>query len=152
VKRAALAVAVGLMGVSALPAAAHPTGHNSNHPTGRSCNSRSVAYVAHGMYLSSDLTQDPTTGVYSGTTIVVHVTSANHQASATKGNDVTFTIPSTAKVTVADDVTTAGGPGAGDQVTVKATITKLRKGCPTGSFTPTVTVKHVVVTLPDQTS
>jgi len=151
VKRTALALAVGLMGVSALPAAAHPTGHNSNHPTGRSCNPRSVAYVVHGTYVSSDLTQDPTTGVYSGSSIVVHVTSANHQASATKGNDVTFTID-TAKVTVADEVVTAGGPAAGDRVTVKATITRLRNGCPIGSFTPTVTAKHVVVTLPDQTA
>jgi hypothetical protein len=160
-KRTALAVAVGLMGVSALPAAAHPTGHSSNHSRGAGCNPRTVAYRVHGTYTMSDLTKDLTTGTYSGTTIELTETSANRHArnaqspfTATKGADMTFDITG-ANVTVADEVDTAGGPTAGppaDRVMVKGTITVLHRNCSTDGFTQTVTIKRVVVTPPSETT
>jgi hypothetical protein len=159
--RAAFAVTVGLMGVSALPAAAHPTGHNGDHSTGSSCTPRTVAYRVHGTYTSSDLSKDLTTGVYSGTMVELTETSANHHAknaqspfTATKGADMTFDITG-ANVTVADQVDTSGGPTAGppaDRVMVKGTVTVLHKGCDSSGFTQAVTIKRVVVTPPSQNS
>jgi hypothetical protein len=159
-KTTALAVVVGLMGVSALPAAAHPTGSSSSH-SGSSCTPRTVAYRVHGTYMTSDLTKDVTTGAYSGTSVELTETSANHHAknalspfTATKGADMTFDITG-ANVTVSDQVDTAGGPTAGppaDRVMVKGTVTVLHKGCSTGGFTQTVTIKRVVVTPPSQES
>jgi hypothetical protein len=160
-KRTALAAIVGLMGVSALPAAAHPTGPTSSHSMGSSCTPRKVAYRVHGTYVTSDLTKNPTTGDYSGTSVELIETSANHHArnaqspfTATKGADMTFDITG-ADVTVADEVDTAGGPTAGppaDRVMVKGTITVLHRNCSTVGFTQTVTIKRVVVTPPNHTS
>ena len=174
-----LALAVGLVGLSALPAAAspptnHPTGSNdptgsdhptsnSKHPTGQSCIPRMVAYRVHGTYVTSDLTKDPTTGIYSGTTVELIETSANHHArtatasgfTASKGADMTFTDTAGADVTVAVSVDTSGGPTAGppaDRVMVKGTITELHKNCSTVGLSQNVTINRVVVTPPEQTS
>jgi hypothetical protein len=157
-RRIAIAVAVGLVGVTALPAAAakptnHASGPNSNHCTYK------AAYRVHGTYVMSDLTKDLTTGTYSGTTVELIETSANHHAkaatvsgfTASTGADMTFPI-SGANVTVADEVDTSGGPTAGppaDRVMVKGTITELHKGCTTNGFTQAVTIKRVVVTPPE---
>jgi hypothetical protein len=97
-------------------------------------------------------------GTYSGNSIELIETSANHHAKtaqapiqpATNGADMTFTITG-ARVTVADQVDTSGGPTAGppaDRVLVKGTITELHKGCSAANFTQAVTIKHVVITPP----
>jgi hypothetical protein len=168
-----LAIGIGLVGVSALPAAAapptnHPTGSNHppakpNHPMGQSCTPRAVAYRVHGTYVTSNLVKDPTTGTYSGTTVELVERSANHHAktataagfTASKGADMTFTDIAGADVTVAASVDTSGGPTAGppaDRVMVKGTITEPHRNCSTGGFTQTVTIKRVVVTPPTHTS
>ena len=160
-KRAAFAVVVGLAGVSALPAAADPTGPGSSHGAGSSCTPRSVAYRVHGTYKTSDLVKDPTTGTYSGSSVELIETSANRHAknaqspfTATKGADMTFSITG-ANVTVADSVDASGGPTAGppaDRVTVKGTVTVLHHNCSTVGFTQTVTIKRVVVNPPSHQS
>jgi hypothetical protein len=161
-KRAALAVVVGLVGVSALPAAAakpttHPSGPNSSHCVYK------AAYRVHGTYVMSTLVKDLTTGTYSGTTVELMETSANRHAktatllgfTASNGADMTFPDIAGAHVTVSDEVDAAGPPTAGppaDRVMVKGTITEQHKRCSTGDFTQTVTINRVVVSPPSETS
>jgi hypothetical protein len=159
-KTAALAAAMGLMGVSALPAAAaKPTNHQSG-PNSSHC-VYTVAYRVHGTYgPGSNLVKDLGTGTYSGTAIELFETSANRHArtaqspfTASKTADMTFDITG-ATVTVSSEVDAAGltAVAPADRVMVKGTITEQHKSCATGDFTQTLTIKRVVVTPPQQTS
>lgn len=146
-KKVVLALAAGLALVSTVPAGAHPTGPKCK-PVARS-------YRVSGKYVSSDLTK--TNGKWSGTTLTITVTGANHAAknapspfTVTKGSPATFDITG-AHVSVASSAktTSAGMPVAGDHVTVKGSLSELPGKCTSPTFTATLKVKGVAITPPN---
>ena len=114
------------------------------------CAPRKVAYVAHGLYVSSELTQVAGADTpalrddrWDGT-IVVDVKRTNKMARADKGTQKTYTVAGV-RVRYADrnDDGTADPPVAGDRVKVDGKITRLRGGCDATEFEPTLKVKSV---------
>ena len=114
------------------------------------CAPRKVAYVAHGLYVSSELTQVAGADTpelrddrWDGT-IVVDVKRTNKAGRADKGTQKTYTVAGV-KVKLADrnDDGTRDQPVAGDRVKVDGKVTKLRGGCDATDFEPTLTVKSV---------
>ena len=132
-----LAVAVPAVAKPAHPA--HPTMPKSSHK----CTAHEVAYVASGTIVSWAATQN-SDKTWSGT-ITVHVTRANHHAKSDKGNDTTYTLTN-AKVLLGHGVTNP--PVAGDRVNVLGKVTELAKKCDQTGFTPTATVRRVIVHAP----
>ena len=78
-------------------------------------------------------------------TLVVDVTKTNHQAKGDKGKTVTYTLTA-ARVVFSHG--TSNPPVAGDRVQVIGRITTLNPRCDQTGFTPTVTVRQVVVHAP----
>ena len=106
-----------------------------------------VGYSARGTLVDASLTQSAgqTTAKrgddrYDGT-LQVDVKKANHKAP--KGVQ-TFTLTG-ARVHFydADHNHVADQPKAGDRVVLHGKMTRLRKGCDTSGFTPTITVRNV---------
>ncbi|HEV2785178.1 MAG TPA: hypothetical protein VGV67_02215, partial [Solirubrobacteraceae bacterium] len=110
------------------------------------CAPRSVAYVAHGDYVSGQLTQTQgadTADVasddrWSGT-LVMAVKRTNKHGRADKGTTKTYTLTD-AKLRLADrnDDGTADVPVAGDRTRVQGKITRLNRGCDAEGFTAEV--------------
>lgn len=157
----ASALVIGAVPAVALAGAGH--GHPGGHPDGPSgasgptgkggphgphgCKEHSVAYVAQGTVDSSSPTTPLTqTGhhKYSGM-LVVDVTRTNHHASGDKGKTVTYTLKD-ARVVFSHG--TSNPPAAHDRVKVIGRITTLHPRCDQTGFTPTVTVRQVVVHRP----
>jgi len=151
----AAAVALGVAPALAL-GHDHPTGPPGSTSTGtgtttttpgtghsHKCTPHKVGYVANGVVVSWSATENAD-GTWSGA-IVVHVTRANHHAKGDKNNDVTYTLDNT-KVHISKNLTPP--PAAGDAAQVIGKITQLAKRCDQTGFTPTVTVRQVVVHTP----
>jgi hypothetical protein len=113
-----------------------PTGPGGSHK----CKAHKIAYVAGGKVESSSLTKN-SDGTYSGT-LVVDVAKADHAGKTDKGKTVTYTLN---HARVKFDHGTANPPAAGDRVQVIGKVTTLSKHCDHTGFTPTVTVRQVVV-------
>src|SRR5437588_5240026 len=138
-KRFSVALAAGLILVSAVPSAA---------PAASQCTLHRVSYTAHGTYVSASATLAP--GTYSGD-LTINLTSANrhftHSTDVTivhKGTKVqyTFTGITDAKVMFSDAVK-RHGLKAGDHVTVTGTLTvESGKGCTSPN---TVAIHHIYV-------
>jgi hypothetical protein len=143
-----LFAAIAALAVTA-PAAARPGGHPTHpdkpsHPSqSHKCMAHKVAYIAKGTLVSWSATKN-SDGTYSGA-ITVHVRNVNHHARSDKGTDVTYTLDH-AKVTLGHGV--MNPPTAGDEVKVIGKITTLAKKCDHTGFTPTITVRRVVVHAP----
>ena len=144
--RVALVAAAGVFAV-AVPAAAkpphpgHPThpAHPTHPSTSHKCVPRNEAYIASGALVSWSATKNAN-GTYTGT-VRVHVSKANHHASATKGNDVTYTL-SGAKAAFGSG---ANPPMAGDPVKVIGRISVLAKKCSQTGFASKVTARKIAV-------
>ena len=116
----------------------------------RRCKPRRVAYVAHGVYVSSTLTQ--VAGADTPTlrddrwdgTIVVDVKRTNKFARADKGTQKTYEVAGV-RVKLADrnDDGVRDQPVAGDRVKVAGKVTKLRGGCDASEFESELKVKDV---------
>jgi hypothetical protein len=145
-------LAVLATGALVLPAQA--MSHNRTHPrakTPASCTPKKVGYHARGTLISQTLTQTQGAATatksddrYSGN-VVVDVKKANH--GAPKGQQ-TFTLTDAKVKFHVPDRTNDGKRNladllAGDRVNLHGKITKLRHGCSTTGFTPTITVKKV---------
>jgi hypothetical protein len=100
------------------------------------CKAHSEGYNATGTLVSASLV--PQGGHRYNGTIVVNVARANHGAPT---GSQTFTLTD-AKVFFHDGVNPAG-PAVGSEVGLHGKITELPKGCSTGGFTPTITIKRV---------
>jgi hypothetical protein len=134
-------------------AAGHPGGPGS-HPGGpggtpaathsNRCRPHKVAYIASGKLNSSpsawSLTQN-SDGTWSGT-VTVDVLRTNHHARGDRGTTVTYTLDH-GRVRLGNGV--ANPPAAGSRVRVIGKITELARRCDHTGFTPTVTVRQVVV-------
>lgn len=149
-------------------APATPTGRDGNHGHGNSgghhgkshrCVAHRVAYVAGGTLVSQTLVLDTpapdarsTRPTYSGD-VTIAVTRTNHQARGDKGTTKTYTL-SHARVTFGlTDQNNDGSVGlddlaAGDRVKVIGKVTVLRKRCDQTGFTPTVTIRKLIVQAP----
>lgn len=118
---------------------------------GKRCAPRSVAYVAHGEYVSSALTQTQgadTADVarddrWSGT-LVVAVKRTNKHGRADKGTMKAFTLAD-AKVRLADrdGDGTRDLPVAGDRARVQGKITRLNRACDATGFTAETKIRSV---------
>jgi hypothetical protein len=134
----------------AVPAQAHhPKQHpaQAKGPKPANCTPHKVGYNARGTFVEANLTQSAgqTTAKrgddrYDGT-LKVDVKKANHKAPT---GEQTFTLTG-ARVHFydADHNHVADQPKAGDRVRLHGKITKLRQGCDTTGFTPTITVRNV---------
>jgi hypothetical protein len=138
-KRVALLAAVGAI-VIAIPAAAKPT--PGSHPAkSHKCTPHKVAFVASGTLGTWSLTKDSNGKTYSGT-ITVSIAKANHHAKDYKGIATTFTVAG-AHVKLGKGVTDP--PAVGSKVKLIGKVTMLAKKCDASSFTPTITIKRIVV-------
>ena len=115
------------------------------------CATRSVAYVAHGDYVSGELTQtkgaetaaDASDDRWSGT-LVLAVKRTNKHARADKGTTKTYTVTD-AKVRLADrDANgTPDMPVAGDRARVQGKITRRHSKCDATGFTAELKIRAV---------
>ena len=157
---AALAVAVpaqasrpadpGSKGKEKAAAATSKSGPAKAKGKGR-CAPRSVAYVAHGEYVSGELTQTKgadTADVmgddrWSGT-LVVDVQRTNKHGRADKGTTKTYTVTD-AKVRLADrnGDRTFDLPVAGDRARVQGKVTRLHSKCDAPDFTAELKIRSV---------
>jgi len=104
------------------------------------CVPHKVAYIASGTLVSlTNFTQNPN-GTYSGS-LQITVKHANHHYK--KAPQTTFTLTN-ARVKFGHGVDKTA-PAAGSRVQVIGKITVLPHGCLAGTFTPTVTVRQVVI-------
>jgi hypothetical protein len=142
------------------PAWAH--GRSGDHPTpparSHRCTPHKVAYVASGTLTAQSLVLDagapadhPT---YSGD-VTIDVKKANHAAKADKGTTKTYTLDHARVVLGLDDQNGDGrvdlsDVAAGDRVKVIGKVTKLAKHCDQAGFTPTLTIKKLIVHAPAQ--
>ena len=117
------------------PNADHP--ENGNPPNQHKCVARSVGYNASGTIVSANLTK-LSDGRYSGP-ITVNVTRANHHGAT---GSQTFTLTD-ARVNFHHGVDPANRDG--DRAGLHGKVMRLPHGCPTGGFTPTVTIKKLDV-------
>jgi hypothetical protein len=116
----------------------------------RRCKPRRVAYVAHGLYVSSELTQVAGADTpalrddrWDGT-IVVDVKRTNKMGRADKGTQKTYTVAGLRiRFADRDDDGTRDQPVAGDRVKVAGKVTQLRRGCDTSEFESELKVKEV---------
>lgn len=124
---------------------------NGTSAKGKRCEPRSVAYVAHGDFVSAELTQtqgaetaDATRDDRWSGTLVVAVTRANKHGRADKGTTRTFTMTDV-KVRLAD----RNGDGirdlpvAGDRTRVQGKITRLNRKCDAEGFTAETKIRSV---------
>jgi hypothetical protein len=124
-----------------------PTGPSGGHGGSHKCKPHSEAYVAGGKVDSSSPTTPLTANGhkrFSGM-LVVDVTKTNHHAAGDKGKTVTYKLDH-ARVVFSHG--TSNPPAAGDRVQVIGRITTLNPRCDQTGFTPTVTIRQVVVHLP----
>ena len=115
------------------------------------CAPRSVGYVAHGDYVSGDLTQTQgadTADVasddrWSGT-LVLDVKRTNKHGRADKGTTKTYTVTD-AKVRLADrDVNGSPDmPVAGDRARVQGKITRVHRKCDASDFAAELKIRSV---------
>jgi len=132
-------------------AKAGATGKNAAGAKGKRCRPRNVGYVAHGDFVSGELTQTQgadTADVarddrWSGT-LVVAVRRTNEHGRADKGTTKTFTLTD-AKVRLADrdDDGARDLPVAGDRTRVQGKITRLNRRCDTDGFTAETKIRSV---------
>jgi hypothetical protein len=151
-------IAAGVAALMASPAWAH--GRSGDHPTAPArshrCAPHAVAYVAAGTLASQTLVLDagapadkPT---YSGD-VTIDVKKANHAGKADKGTTKTYTLDHARVVLGLDDQNADGRVdladlAAGDRAKVIGKVTKLAKRCDASSFTPTLTIKKLIVHAP----
>ena len=108
-------------------------------PKPHNCNVRNEGFEASGKLVTSTLTPSGK-GRYSGS-IEVNVAKANHHAAT---GDQTYTLTN-ARVKFHPHGATAV---AGSRVKLSGKITELPKGCPTGTFTSTITITKVDINKP----
>lgn len=131
--------------VTAKPAhPSHPAkpAHPAHPVKSHKCVAHKVAYRAYGKFVSWTATKN-TDGTYTGT-ITVHVTRANHHATADVGHDVTYTLTGT-KVRFSK---TTNPPAAGDRVKLIGKITQVAKKCTDRSGAGTITLRKVRIRAP----
>lgn len=125
------------------------THHGGSNGAGntRRCKAHSVAYVVAGTLVSESLTAGADK-LYSGE-LTVEVKRANHHAREAKGKVETYKVEGV-RLTIGMR-SASGAPAsieevkAGDRVKVIGRITFLPKRCTQEGFTPTITVKHIIV-------
>ncbi|MGN6190248.1 MAG: hypothetical protein ACTHOE_15250 [Conexibacter sp.] len=135
----------------------HPTAPARSHK----CAPHKVAYVAAGTLVDQTLTLDAAAAAdggskptYSGD-VTIDVTKANHAAKGDKGTTKTYTLDHARVVLGLDDQNNDGRVdlsdlARGDRVKVIGKVTKLAKKCDQTGFTPTLTIKKLVVHAPAQ--
>ncbi|HEX4805406.1 MAG TPA: hypothetical protein VFU94_05860 [Conexibacter sp.] len=136
-----------------------PTGtHGHGRGTGHShrCAAHRVGYVAAGTLVSQTLALDASSTsdhpTYSGD-VTIAVTRTNHQARGDKGTTKTYTLAHARVVLGLADQNNDGSVGlddlaANDRVKVVGKVTVLRRKCDQTGFTPTVTVRQLIVHAP----
>lgn len=163
---AALAVAVpaqaskpadpGSKGKEKAAAAKSKSGSGKSKGKGR-CAPRSVGYVAHGEYVSGELTQTQgadTADVMSDDrwsgTLVMNVKRTNKHGRADKGTTKTYTVTD-AKVRLADrnGDGTPDLPMAGDRTRVQGKVTRLHSKCDAEGFTAELKIRSVKFHAPE---
>ena len=128
-------------------------GHGKSHR----CVAHRVGYVAAGALVSQTLTLDSAGAshpTYSGD-VTIAVTRTNHAARGDKGTTKTYTLAHARVVLGLADQNNDGSVGlddlaAGDRVKVIGKVTVLRRGCDRSRFTPTITIRQLVVHAPAQ--
>lgn len=134
-------------------------GHGGGHGKSHRCVAHRVGYVAAGTLVSQTLVLDtPATPnarpSYSGD-VTIAVTRTNHAARGDKGTTKTYTLAHARVVLGLADQNNDGSVGlddlaAGDRVKVIGKVTVLRRGCDQSRFTPTTTIRQLVVHAPAQ--
>jgi len=150
------------------PAWAHPGREQQQHARSPSrshrCTPHGTAYVAAGTLRSQTLVLDPAPTVattsadraakptYSGD-VTIDVTRTNGHAKADKGTTKTYTLDHARLVLGLNDQNGDGSvdlgdvpPGSGAKVIGK--VTKLNRHCDQTGFTPTLTIKKLIVHAP----
>lgn len=135
--------------------APHGGGHGKSHR----CVAHRVGYVAAGTLVSQTLALDTPASPnarpsYSGD-VTIAVTRTNHAAKGDKGTSKTYTLAHARVVLGLADQNNDGSVGLddlapGDRVKVIGKVTVLRRGCDQSNFTPTVTIRQLVVHAPAQ--
>lgn len=146
-----------------------PQGHGKSggqHGKSHRCVAHKVGYVAAGTLVSQTLTLDgsgtapgssashPTRPTYSGD-VTIAVTRTNHWARGDKGTTKTYTLVHAHVVLGLADQNGDGRVdladlAAGDRVKVIGKVTVLRRGCDKSGFTPTITIRQLIVHAPAQ--
>jgi len=161
IKRTIL-IAAGAAALAAAPAWAHGRDDHPTAPTrSHKCTPHKVAYVAAGTLADQTLVVDAAAAArggskptYSGD-VTVDVTKANHAAKGDKGTTKTYTLDHARVVLGLDDQNNDGrvdlaDVARGDRVKVIGKVTALSKKCDQTGFTPTLTIKKLIVHAPAQ--
>jgi hypothetical protein len=157
-----IALAACAAALTTSPAWAHG---RDDHPTpparSHHCTPHKVGYVAAGTLSAQTLTLDvPATDrgtpTYSGD-VTIDVTKANHAAKADKRTTKTYTLDHARVVFGLDDQNSdgrvdLGDVAAGDRAKVIGKVTVLNRRCDQTGFTPTLTIKKLIVHAPQQRS
>jgi hypothetical protein len=143
----ATTLAAALVGASTSAVAAHPGGrlspneHSSKGHARKCAKPRKVGFVVAGTFVRGD-----------ATSVTLKVLRANRHARrsglVTIGDEFTATPSDPARITYVN----RSGPGDAeptDKVRVVGKVTKLKHGCSTDGFTPTLSVRRVKVIGPD---
>lgn len=135
----------------------HPTPPARSHK----CTPHKVGYVAAGTLVSQTLVVDAAAAdrggskpTYSGD-VTIDVKRTNHAAKDDRGTTKTYTLDHARVVFGLDDQNSDGRVdladlAAGDRVKVIGKVTKLAKRCDQTGFTPTLTIKKLIVHEPAQ--
>jgi hypothetical protein len=148
--------------LTATPAWAHG---RDDHPTAparsHKCAPHKVGYVAAGTLVDQTLVVDAAAAddaakppTYSGD-VTIDVAKANHAAKGDKGTTKTYTLDHARVVLGLDDQNgdgrvDLGDLARGDRAKVIGKVTKLAKKCDQTGFTPTLTIKKLIVHAPAQ--
>lgn len=125
------------------------TGRPSHPGHSHRCTPHRVAYIAAGTLLSQTLSKDGSANTYSGE-LEVAVKRTNHHAAADRDTTKTYKVEHVRITFALTDVNKDGSVGlddvqANDRVRVIGKISSLAKKCDKSGFTPTLTIKHIVL-------
>jgi hypothetical protein len=157
-----IALAACAAALTTSPAWAHGRGDHATHPArSHKCTPHKVGYVAAGTLRSQTLAVDAAAADYStpkptySGDVTIDVTKASHAAKGDKGTSKTYTLDHARVVLGLDDQNAdgrvdLGDVAAGERVKVIGKVTKLAKKCDQTGFTPTLTIKKLIVHAPAQ--
>jgi hypothetical protein len=136
------------------PAWAH--GRSGDHPTAparsHKCRPHKVGYVASGTLSAQTLALDAGARTYSGD-VTIDVTKTNHAAKGDKRTTKTYMLDHARVVLGLEDQNADGrvdlaDVAGGDRAKVIGKVTVLAKKCDQTGFTPTLTIKRLIVHAP----
>jgi len=130
------------------------TGQPSHPGHSHRCAPHRVAYVAAGTLLGQTLSKDASADTYSGN-LEVAVKHTNHHAALDRNTTKTYNVEHVRVTFALADINNDGGVGlddvlANDQVRLIGKIASLSKKCDQTGFTPTLTIRHIVLHPPAQ--